>query len=98
VPERKREPTPQEVVRLIEQLDRKGFQRVRDTRKRHWPDFRATAFERPPVKLLILREGDKWIVEMSLDDWEISEHVRFPLNVGRDEPPPAEPGSDAQAP
>jgi len=43
----------------MEQLDRKGFERVRDTRKVHWPDFRAIMFERPPVKFLILRERDK---------------------------------------
>ena len=80
----------------MEQLHAKGFTRTRDTRKRlGWPAFRVIVFERPPVKLLIDKDGD-WTVEMSLDGWEISEHVRFPLNVRPDDPPPADPGSEAQ--
>jgi hypothetical protein len=82
----------------MEQLHAKGFTRTRDTRKRvGWPAFRMIVFERPPVKLLLLnREGD-WTLEMSLEGWEISEHVRFPLNVLPDGPPPAEADSEAQA-
>jgi len=88
-----RVPTPRDLVRLMEQLHAKGFTRTQDTRKRlRWPNFRAIVFERPPVKFLILNRDGAWTVEISLDDWEISEHVRFPLNVRPDEPPV--PGSD----
>jgi hypothetical protein len=77
----------------MEQLHAKGFTRPRDTRKHLGPDFRAIVFERPPV--ILHKDGD-WTVEMSVDGWEISKHVRFPLNVRPDEPPPAESGSEAQ--
>jgi hypothetical protein len=85
----------------MEQLHATGFTRRRDTRKLHEPGFRAIVFERPPVKLLILHEDDNWTVEMSLDDWEISQHVRFPLSVRPDEPSAgtSEPaGTDSLAP
>jgi len=93
-----RVPTPRDIVQLMEQLHAKGFTRSRDTRKRlGWPDFRAIVFEKPPVKLLILNKTGDWTVEMSLDGWDISEHVRFPLNVRLDDPPPTEPGSETPA-
>jgi hypothetical protein len=81
----------------MEQLHAKGFTRTQDTRKRlRWPAFRVIVFERPPVTLLILNRDGNWTLELSLEGWEISEHVRFPLNVRPDEQPPARSEADTR--